>query len=154
MNARRPAVSSYPSWPLVPAQDCHFPMPCGPSTDQHHRATVGSGPVRSRTPAALRSSVTRDRSAGRARQGRFLSLGSGGPHAHGPQILLHRGCSSAGTCPRGRDAQPSNHPAMERYLPHWRASMLGAAVAAGIYFLWMSSLSNGGEDEYGLLLNC
>jgi hypothetical protein len=32
--------------------------------------------------------------------------------------------------------------------------MLGAAVAAGIYFLWMSSLSNGGEDEYGLLLNC
>jgi hypothetical protein len=30
----------------------------------------GSGPVRSRTPAGLRSSATRDRSAGRARQGR------------------------------------------------------------------------------------
>jgi hypothetical protein len=31
----------------------------------------GSGPVRSRTPPALRSSATRDRSAGRARQGRY-----------------------------------------------------------------------------------
>jgi hypothetical protein len=32
----------------------------------------GSGPVRSRTPPALRSSATRDQSAGRARQGRSL----------------------------------------------------------------------------------
>jgi hypothetical protein len=31
------------------------------------------GPVRSRTPLALRSSATRDRSAGRARQGRYSS---------------------------------------------------------------------------------
>jgi hypothetical protein len=36
----------------------------------------GSGPVRSRTPAALRSSATRDRSAGRARQGRWASSGT------------------------------------------------------------------------------
>jgi hypothetical protein len=34
----------------------------------------GSGPARSRTPAALRSSATRDRSAGRARQGRCSPL--------------------------------------------------------------------------------
>jgi hypothetical protein len=42
----------------------YVPVRPGPSTDP------GSGPVRSRTPAALRSSATRNRSAGRARQGR------------------------------------------------------------------------------------
>jgi hypothetical protein len=40
MKVRRPAVSFYPPRPLVPAQDCHFPMPCGPSTDQHGGAML------------------------------------------------------------------------------------------------------------------
>jgi hypothetical protein len=48
-------------------------VPDAARTQRGPRATrrvAGSGPVRSRTPPALRSSATRDRSAGRARQGR------------------------------------------------------------------------------------
>jgi hypothetical protein len=40
------------------------------AADPAQTNTRGSGPVRARTPPALRSSATRDRSAGRARQGR------------------------------------------------------------------------------------
>jgi hypothetical protein len=49
--------------------------------------TAGSGPVWSRTPAALRSSATRDRSAGRARQGHH---GDDPLSCHAVRLLLRR----------------------------------------------------------------
>jgi hypothetical protein len=63
----------------LPEQEFHCPPApaCPPLSRRlsHRRVSKflgigGSGPVRSRTPAALWSSATRDRSAGRARQGR------------------------------------------------------------------------------------
>jgi hypothetical protein len=54
--------------PVVTARARCSPLPAGSACT--HRVPAGSGPVRSRTPPALRSSATRDRSAGRARQGR------------------------------------------------------------------------------------
>jgi hypothetical protein len=65
-KALRPAVPSYPSCPLVPAESRRFPMPCGPSTDQRHCDPAGSGPPRPGTG-----------SAGRVRQGRSLQRTSG-----------------------------------------------------------------------------
>jgi hypothetical protein len=58
--------------PLETVANRSVPMACGPNVDQVglHRVP---GPVRSRTPLALPSSATRDRSAGRARQGRYSS---------------------------------------------------------------------------------
>jgi hypothetical protein len=52
--------------PVVTARARWTPHLRGPRVPTVYRG----GPVRSRTPAALRSSATRDRSAGRARQGR------------------------------------------------------------------------------------
>jgi hypothetical protein len=64
---RRPTL-----YPLVP--ECR-----GLSREQPREHQRYSGPVRSRTPPALRSSATRDRSAGRARQGRCrLQAGTAG----------------------------------------------------------------------------
>ena len=56
--------------PVVTAGARCSPLPAGSACTQ--RVPARSGPVRSRTPPALRSSATRDRSAGRARQGRSL----------------------------------------------------------------------------------
>ena len=53
--------------PVVTARARCAPLPAGSACT--HRVPAGSGPVWSRTPLALRSSATRDRSAGRVRQG-------------------------------------------------------------------------------------
>ena len=60
-----PAV---PQLPCLTARARCSPLLAGPACTQ--RVPAGSGPVRSRTPPALRSSATRDRSAGRAHAAR------------------------------------------------------------------------------------
>jgi hypothetical protein len=116
--------------------------------------TAGSGPVRSRTPAALRSSATRNRigQPGTARPipllGKWWTSCPWSTNTSPPWMQFSR------NLPRGRDAQPSNHPAMERYLPHWRASMVGAAVGRRHLLPLDVFTVQRGEDEYGLLLNC
>jgi hypothetical protein len=66
-EAGQPAGLRCPRCPLLTARALVVPVCHGPSTDRGGR----SRPVAE--PAALRSSATRDRSAGRARQGRFKS---------------------------------------------------------------------------------
>ena len=58
----------------MPNRDRRVPMSCGPSTDQCHFDTAGSGPVRSWTLPALRSSATRDRIDRPGTEGRSLPV--------------------------------------------------------------------------------
>jgi hypothetical protein len=85
------------SVPLLTAGARCSPLPAGSACT--HRVPAGSAPVRSRTPPALRSSAARDRSAGRARQGRSCTdhPGGGSPNDGGQLPLITGRCRRVGT---------------------------------------------------------
>jgi hypothetical protein len=81
------------------------PVRNGPSTDR------GSGPVWSRTSSALRSSATRDRSAGRARQGRSLpqAIQARDRERRRWAAIAHHGSEPLGRCPPAGQARRHRH---------------------------------------------